>query len=265
MKTLRFVVALTLFSSAYVGLAQEVKLHVNPRWRECSFQLDPSLTQSAWHDFTKEAGLVAYFRPLTDARPMGKWKFEISLLQWSTKINDKKSAWNDTFVHPDSAHWLKEGPRLSIPGLTARMGITDKIDVAVYWTKSVGANYGIVAGQIQYNILNDVEKNWAVATRASFSSIYGPEDFKFSTSGLDVLASKGYKISSWASVSPYMGVSTYMSHAHETSAVVDLHDETVVGAQGMLGVVTKLAKARIGVEYNFARVSTLSFKLGVSF
>ncbi|MGC4021421.1 MAG: hypothetical protein QM734_05495 [Cyclobacteriaceae bacterium] len=118
MKNLQFIVAAFAFSClTLAGHAQEVKLHVNPRWKECSFQLDPSLTQSAWHDFTKEAGLVAYFRPLTDAKPMGKWKFEFSLLRWSTKINDKKSAWNDTFVHPDSTHWLKEGPRLAIPGL----------------------------------------------------------------------------------------------------------------------------------------------------
>jgi len=45
------------------------KLHVNPRWEECSFQLDPSLTQAAWHQFTQEAGLVSYFRPLAAARP----------------------------------------------------------------------------------------------------------------------------------------------------------------------------------------------------
>ena len=46
-------------------------LHINPRWKECSFQLDPALTQSAWRQFTQEAGLVAYFRPMSDARPMG--------------------------------------------------------------------------------------------------------------------------------------------------------------------------------------------------
>ena len=41
------------------ALAQAApKLHVNPRWEECSFQLDASLTQAAWHQFTQEAGLA---------------------------------------------------------------------------------------------------------------------------------------------------------------------------------------------------------------
>src|SRR5687767_7461576 len=84
-------------------------LHVNPRWKECSFQLSPSLTQTAWRQFTREAALVAYFRPLSDARPMGKGHFELSVLQWKTGIDDHDDAWNDTFVHPDSAHYLFEG------------------------------------------------------------------------------------------------------------------------------------------------------------
>jgi hypothetical protein len=55
--------AFTLFTAfATPTLAQDAnhpKLHVNPRWKECSFQIDPSLTQAAWRQFTREAGLVA--------------------------------------------------------------------------------------------------------------------------------------------------------------------------------------------------------------
>ncbi|MGC4021888.1 MAG: hypothetical protein QM734_08035 [Cyclobacteriaceae bacterium] len=150
--------------------------------------------------------------------------------------------------------------------MTARVGITDKIDVAVYWTKSPGANYGFWGGQVQYSLVNNVEKKWAAAARVNFNSIYGPDDLKFYTSGLDLLANKEYKLfANWSSISPYAGLSTYVSHAHETSAVVNLHDETVLGFQGMVGAVAKLSKARIGVEYNFARVSTLSLKMGISF
>ena len=93
-------------------------LHINPRWKECSFQIDPSLTQAAWHQFTREAGLAIYFRSLADGRPLAKGKFEFSALQWRTNIDDAKPAWNDTFVHPDSTHWLFEGEGL-IPDLPA--------------------------------------------------------------------------------------------------------------------------------------------------
>ena len=44
-------------------------LHVNNRWDNCAMVIDPTLTQEAWHQFVKEVGLVAYFRPLAGARP----------------------------------------------------------------------------------------------------------------------------------------------------------------------------------------------------
>jgi hypothetical protein len=99
-------VAIALIQTPASAQGGHPHLHINGRWDECSIQLDPSLTQSAWRQFTQEAGLVAYFRPLIDAKPMGKGKFEFSVVQWETAIDDRDAAWNDTFVHPDSAHWL---------------------------------------------------------------------------------------------------------------------------------------------------------------
>ena len=271
MKNYRIILAaVALFGATNFGLAQDhhhdVTLHINPRWKECSFQLDPSLTQDAWHQFTREAGLVAYFRPLTDAKPMGSRHFEVSILQWATAIDDTDAAWNDTFVHPDSVHWLTEKPRLAFPGLTARIGITKKLDVAFYWAKDPKANYGFWGSQLQYNLVNNVEKKWAAAARLSFTSMYGPDDLKLNIYGLDLLASKEFPLYfRWASIAPYVGVSTYLSNTHETSEKVNLNDEHVVGGQGMVGAVLKLSAARLAVEYNFAKISTLSFKIGVAF
>jgi hypothetical protein len=260
------IIVLTLYGISHVGVAQHAHLHTESKWEECSIQLDPSLTQEAWRQFTKEAGLVTYFRPLTDAKPMGKLNFEISLLQWATAIDNSDDAWNNTFVHPDSAHWLFEGSRLAFPGLTARVGITNKLDAGVYFTKNPGANYGFYGGQLQYNILNDPETKWSTAARASFTSLYGPDDVNLTVYGVDLLASKEFKIySDWASVSPYAGVSTYFSNSHEKTEAVSLHNEHVLGGQAMVGAVLKLSIARVAVEYNFARVNTLSLKLGIAF
>ena len=101
--------AVALIPAIAVAQSDRPQLHINTRWKECSFQLDPDLSAAEWKQFTREAGLVAYFRPLTDARPMGKGAFEVSLLQWKTGIDDREGAWNDTFVHPDADHWLFEG------------------------------------------------------------------------------------------------------------------------------------------------------------
>lgn len=243
-----------------------VTLHINPRWRECSFQLDASLTKDAWRQFTREAGLVTYFRPLADAKPMGRGNVEVSALQWNTGIDDHDAAWNDTFVHPDSAHWLFEGSGLAFPGLTVRAGVTDKLDVGAYFTKSPGANYGFYGGQVQYNLVQDATKDWAASARMSFVSLYGPEDLDFTVYGVDLVASKEYTISPrWVSVSPYAGVSTYLSSSHEKSAVVNLADENILGAQGMVGAVVQVKGVRLAMEYNAAKVSSRSMKVGFSF
>lgn len=161
------------------GAAQRPTLHIDPRWDQCSFRLDASLTQSAWHQFTQEAGLVAHFRPVSDARPMGKGKFEISMLQWQTGIDDTDPAWNDTFVHPDSTHWLFEGSRLQFPGFMFRAGVTGSTDLGLYLTKNFGANYGFYGLQVQQNLARSTTHNWAAAARASFVSMYGPSDLGF--------------------------------------------------------------------------------------
>lgn len=238
------------------------QLHISNRWKECSIQLDAALTQAAWRQFVQEAGLVAYFRPLSDAKPMGKGKFEISLLQWQTNIDDHDAAWNDTFVHPDSTHWLFEGDGLQFPGLMARVGVSSKTDVGVYFTKNVNANYGFIAGQVQQNLLGGPANPWSGSARLSVSSLYGPDDVNLTVLGADLIASREIPINNWIAVSPYAGVSSYFSMGHEKSSVVSLKDENVGGSQGMVGAVLKLSGARLAMEYNMAKVNSISMKVG---
>lgn len=237
-------------------------LHVNDRWKECSIQLHSSLTQAAWRQFTQEAALVAYFRPLVDAQPLGKGHFEVSLVQWETRIDDSDAAWNDTFVHPDSTHWLFEGSGLKFPGLMARAGVNDKTDVGVYFTRNPGANYGFYGAQVQQNFLGSTTSDWAAAARLSFTSLFGPEDVNLTVFGFDLVASREIPLTRWASVSPYAGVSSYFSMAREKSAVVDLDNENVAGSAAMVGAVLQLSGARLAAEYSAAQVNSFSLKVG---
>jgi len=264
-QTIAVAIAIALTQSPLAAQDHDhIKLHVNPRWKECSFQLDASLTQAAWHQFTQEAGLVAYFRPLTDARPMRRGNFEFSMLQWQTNIDDDTHAWNDTFVHPDSTHWLKEGKGLKFPGLTARLGVASKTDLGVYFTKNPNANYGFYGAQLQQNLFEDASGNWSASARGSFMKLYGPEDLDFTTYGADLLVSRRITVSKWLKVSPYAGLSSYLTHSHEKSPVVNLADEHVLGGQAMLGAELQLSKARLAAEYNFSRVNSLSLKVGIA-
>lgn len=239
-------------------------IHGNGRWEECSIQLHPSLTQAAWRQFTREGALVAYFRPVADAAPLGKGRFEVSLLQWDTGIDDADAAWNDTFVHPDSGHYLlDEGSGLKFPGLAARVGVTDALDVGLYVTKNPKANYGFVGGQLQRRLTGGRDGRWDASARVSFMALYGPEDADLRVYGLDLVASRRLALTPWASVSPYAGVSGFLSTSHEKTAAVSLADERVTGGQAMAGAVLQVSRARIAAEYNFAAVRTVSLKVGV--
>lgn len=254
-------VAIALIQTPATAQSGHPHLHINGRWDECSIQLDPSLTQSAWRQFTQEAGLVSYFRPLIDAKPMGKGKFEFSLVQWETAIDDHDAAWNDTFVHPDSTHWLfDEGEGLKFPGLMVRAGVSNKTDVGVYFTKNPNANYGFFGAQVQQNFL--AKNDWAASGRLSFTSLYGPEDVDLTVFGWDLVASREIALTDWAALSPYAGVSSYFSMSREKSDVVNLDNESVGGSQAMVGAVLQLSGVRVAAEYNAARVNSVSFKVG---
>ena len=233
------------------------KLHVNDRWDECSLVLDPSLTQEAWHQFTGEGGQLVSFRPLSSAKPLGVKNFEIAILDWGTGIDDADDAWNDTFSHPDSAHTLFDGNSLQFPGLMFRIGVTDRIDIGAYFTKNPSANYGFYGGQLQYNLLNDSEKNLATAVRLNFTTSFGPEDLKITVYGLDFIASKDV----FKRFSPYVVVSGYLSRAQETTSKVDLENENVFGLQATVGTAVEVSVLRFGAEMSFGKVSGFAFKL----
>lgn len=233
-------------------------LHVNDEWDECAIVLDPSVTQAAWHQFVAEVGMVTYFRPMTSAKPLGAKRFELAVLNQRTRIDDADPAWNDTFSHPDPSHYLFEGDALPIPGLMLRMGVTDRVDVGAYFTKNVESNYGIFGGQVQYGLLNDMDRGLAAAARMTAVRLFGPEDLSASVYGLDFLVSKDV----WV-FSPYAGVSGYLSRGQEHTTKVDLADENVLGVQGTVGVAYSISALRLGAEYTVGRVGAYAFKVAL--
>ena len=253
----------TALLSTPMNAQDHPKLHINSRWKQCSIQLDPSLKQPAWHQFTAEAGQLVYFRPLDGAQPMGRGNFEFSLMQWQTNVDDKTSAWNDTFVHPDSTHWLHdEGTGLRFPGLAFRAGITSSSDVGVYFTKNYQANYGVYGVQVQQHLLSDGAHDWNVSARASFQSLFGPEDVDLKVYGVDVVTSWNQWKFGGVTLVPYADVATYLSNSHEKSPVVSLADEHVLGAMATGGIALQFSAVRIAAEASISRLPSIAMKVG---
>jgi hypothetical protein len=256
---------MTVPSTASAQSHNHPHLHVSDRWDDCAFQLDPALTQSAWRQFTREAALVTYFRPLRDAAPMGAGRFEISIMQSVVGIDDHDAAWNDTFVHPDSTHWLYEGSGLPVPELMARAGVTDRLDVGIYFTKNPNANYGFAGAQLQYNLVQQATSLLDASARLSAAALFGPADVEHSVYGLDLIASRRYPLFRRAAIAPYAGVSAFASRSHEESAVVELEDERVAGVHAFAGAVAQYSFLRVAVEYDAAAVQTKSVRIGFAF
>ena len=248
-----------LLSAAATSAASGQVLHLNDHWDECAIVLDPALTQHAWHQFASEVGVVMYFRPLTSARPLGRKNVEFAILNTGTRIDDADAAWNDTFSHPDSMHWLFEGDALKIPGVSLRVGVTDRIDAGVYFTKNPNSNYGFMGGQVQYALLTEASAPIAAAGRLNVVRLFGPDDLTATVYGADFLVSKDISF-----LSPYAGISGYLSRAHERTSKVDLNDESVFGVQGMLGLAARISVVSVGAELNLARVTGYSIKIGIA-
>jgi hypothetical protein len=117
-----FGAAAALMLAAPMSPAAAQTLHLNDRWDNCAIVIAPSLTQEAWREFVGEVGLVVYFRPLTDAKPLGRGRIEVAAVNWSTRVDDTKPAWNDTFSHPDSTHWLQASAGVAVHIGGVRLG-----------------------------------------------------------------------------------------------------------------------------------------------
>lgn len=242
----------------------DVELHVNTSLEICDFDIHPDLTQSEWKRFTKEAGNLLYLNSLSSAKPLGikNWDFIIEMT--SSDVDETSGAWNNTFHHPDSVHFLNEGPRTSIPAMRFRIGLTEKIDAGIYFspTQTLGANYNLIGFEAKYAFLNDPETNWAAAVRVSHVMDAGIDDFNISVTGIDVTASKTF----FNVLTPYAGVSGNWNHSKEVTNEVNLDNENYVGVRGIVGAEIRYRFINLGYEVMVGDgFNNSALKIGVTF
>jgi hypothetical protein len=243
----------------------DVTLNINSELGMCDFDLSPLLTQQEWARATREVGNAIYLEPLAAAQSLGKGKWAINLENNSFHVDQESGAWNNTFHHPDSTHYLTGASgRLSVPGIRFRIGITDRWDAGVYYTsaKPFGANYGFLGFESKYMLLNNSEKGWAVATRASYVMDAAIKDFNISSTGLEVLASKKL----FGVFIPYAGIATNWNHGREVTSDIDLHNENSLAVRGIVGLEFRWKFVNLGYECQIGDgMAQRSLKLGVVF
>jgi hypothetical protein len=231
----------------------------------CDFDIAPALTQDEWARATKEVGSAIYLEPLASSRPLGKGNWALQLEQNSFHVDQESGAWNNTFHHPDSTHYLTgSSGRLSVPGLRFRYGINDRLDVGAYYTtaRPFGANYGFLGFDAKYALLNDTEKGWSAAVRGSYATDANIRDFNISSTGLELIGGKNL----FRLFTPYAGLATNWSHGSERTSEVDLHNENSFALRGIVGLEFRWKFIDFAYECQLGDGMTQrSFKIGVVF
>lgn len=233
------------------------------KYTNCSFIIHPTLTQDEFHRFTTEAGNIIYYQPLTGASTLGKFKFNVGIAMSKTPIDQAADAWNNTFAHPiteaaATPHYL--GDQVNIPNLRFAMGLTKNLDVSLYFTKDVTANYGFWGAALKYAKPINADKDLFAAARISHSRMFGPADLTLNNTSLDALISKKWKI-----FEPYVGLSAGLNQANETTSKVDLSRENVVSPRSIIGLKLDYKFASAGIEWNYTGLNTLAFKFAARF
>jgi hypothetical protein len=240
------------------GNNSNVYWHLDPSVKSCSMVIDPSLTQAQWKTFIQQVSPMVTFKTLASAEPLGTMNFSVAIEYGRTPVDQHNLAWINTFTHPNADCPL--GDAVAVPTILARMGVSDKMDIGAYWITSPEANYGMVGGEVKYQVSKESETLPATAVRGSVTLLTGVSDFDVNVYGFDLLASK--KISMFT---PYVGFRGSLAVGTETTPKVNLDKESVFFAQGYAGVSCSIWMVSLAAEYNVSRVNTFALAVGVNF
>lgn len=257
-----FLFSIATNSFAHHEADHAVVLHTNDRWEECAMVIDPSLTQADWRTFTKDVSSILYFRPTSGAKPLGKAKFEIAMeLSRTEPLKDYNDSWNNTFSHPDATHWLTpDNHRLSVPVITARVGVNDKLDAGFLYTNNFGANYGWTGVDLKYAFYQNRDQGVFIATRVSAAMLIRVQDFDYYQGAVDLLASKQI---GW--FAPYAGVTGMYSIADIDTTKAKLKQERYASMAAIVGTQFQWRYLSVAAEADIARTNMYTFKIGASF
>jgi len=252
------------FYGSHTSDNEKPKLHVNNnKWPECAIELDPSLSQSDFRKFGQEASSFLYFKSVCSPKTLKKWKFELSLTRVTTgKICDDKTHWNNTFTHPDSAHWLvPQSKRLTFPHLNFRIGISSRIDLGGYFIYLPSkTNYGFAGVDSRYRIINDTAHKIYLTGRLALTTLLGTKDMNFHMVSHELSFGKSFGL-----FTPYAGISASLGYMEEQTDKVNLNKEYLPLVSGVTGIEFNYKFISVGVEATLSKLNMYTLKLGARF
>jgi hypothetical protein len=232
-------------------------LHVDPSVDDCSVRFASTLTQSAFHRFTREFGGVSAFKQMASAATLGRGRIAVGIEMMSFRIDEWSDAWHDTFVHPNDHHPL--GSDKQFPKIKVRVGATDNLDIGAFYSSNPRANYGWAGVDARYRLVNATAKRpLSFAVRGAYTRTLYVDDMSMHAFTADLSADRRF----WREVRSYVGVGADAVIARETSASVTLRDERIIVPHVFGGIDVPIGRRlAIGAEFTVGARPTVQLQI----
>ena len=209
---------------------------------------------SQFEDLVKEAGTVIAYRAVAPAEPGGITGFDVGVEASFFKVDN--DLWDETFDSNDAPSYLP------VPKLHVRKGLPLGIDLGASYAMVPNSNIKVLAGEIQYAIMDGSMALPAVALRGHYSTLLGVDDLDLETYGADAVVSKGFLM-----FTPYAGAGIMHSSGEYTGAdatlKANLKDQSDTTPRFFGGVQIAMALLRVTLDAEFSEVPVYTAKVSL--
>lgn len=210
------------------------------------FDLPPGLTKTEFKEFAAELGSLLRFRQFGDATTLGKGRVDLSVQFASTPLDDSNGGWNNN---------------AAVPGVVARFGVSNRVDVGAWGRYESRSNYGIAGADTKIVLLRQGPSTpVSVSIRPSVAALIGPSEVWAANASIDVAVSRAI-----GPFSPYAGVATSGSLAVEHSTEVDLEPAVAERSLAYAGVSYRWRTLMLSVEAEKAVAVSYGVRIGTRF
>ena len=218
---------------------------------EVDIELNPTIAQPVFKDFSKQMGLAISYLPMSPAEPLGLLGFDIGVEVSVLDID--QGLWNTTMK--DSAPGTVSFPRVHL-----QKGLPFGIDIGVVYTKVPSSNIKVIGGEVKWAIVSGNAAVPAIALRGSYTTLTGVDDLDLETIGADISISKGF-----AFITPYAGYGHVWINSEEKSPTLNLKKEEINTAKPFVGVKISLALINFVFEADFGDLPMYTGRFNVGF
>jgi hypothetical protein len=217
------------------------------------FAIPTGFGDSELNDMVKEAGTMIAYRGIAPAAPQGLTGFDVGVEASFFKVDT--ALW-DKVLNTDTPGYLP------VPKLHVRKGLPFGIDLGASYAMLPASNIKVVAGEIQYAILDGSVALPALAVRGHYSTLLGVDDLDLKTYGADAVVSKGFLI-----FTPYAGVGVLRSAGkyagNDPLLKANLKDQSATTPRIFGGVQMSMALLRLTLDAEFADMPIYTAKVSL--